>query len=287
MPNDKLEQLWGLVDPSRFPRTTDKILNFLIIGTALPLALIWSLSKDDSLTSKFTDLYRNLMPREMLIEYRDCLYLARPGQIEIFLLNKKSEPYALEIFDPDEGDIVVDMGAHAGKYTLPSAKLVGDTGHVFAFEAIQDHYEGLERNIEFNGFSNVTTINAATYDENQDMWLVGWDLKTEPDPTHPDKEHVNPEGSMPVEAVTVDSVLKEHDTESVDYVKIDIGRQELNAIRGMERTLRTSDEVTILVEIGEENFEDVDSLLSDLGFEGTPLDDTWSNGLRDYVYEKS
>lgn len=288
MANDKIQKFWGLLDPSRFPKIIDKIVNILIIGVALSLTLVWSVVEDISLTGKFTDLYRRMMPRDMLINYRNSLFLARQGQIEIWLLNPTSEPYAFELFDPDEGDVVVDMGAHVGKYTLPSAKLVGDEGHVFAFEAVPDHYEALEKNIEINQFSNVTALNAATYDKNQDMWLVGWDLKPEPDPEHPEAEHINPEGSMPVKAVTVDSVLNEHDIQSVDYVKIDIGRQELNAIRGMENTLRASEEVTMLVEIGEENFEQVDALLTELGFSGTPLDDSWGeNGLKDYAYEKT
>lgn len=288
MISNRVDQLWGLLDPSRFPRSIDKVLNLLIIGTALPLALVWSLVQNVSLTNKFTDLYRELMPRDMLIRYRNSLFLARQGQLEIWLLNPASEPHAFEVFDPAEGDIVVDMGAHVGKYTLPSANLVGDEGHVFAFEAVPDHYEALEENVELNELSNVTALNAATYDENRDMWLVGWDLKPEPDPEHPEAEHINPEGSMPVKALTVDSVLEEDDVQSVNYVKIDIGRQELNAIRGMEKTLRASDDVTMLVEIGEENYEEVDALLTELGFNGTAIDDSWSaSGLKDYVYEKN
>jgi FkbM family methyltransferase len=287
MTNGKVNQLLGLLDPSRFPRTTDKILNFLIIGTALSPAIFWSLAKSVSGTNKFTNVYRKLMPRDMLICYRNCLFLARRGHLEIWLLNSASEPHAFDVFDPDEGDIVVDMGAHVGKYTLPSAKLVGEDGHVFAFEAVPDHYEALDSNIELNELTNVTAVNAATYDKTQDMWLVGWDLKPEPDPDHPGAQHINPEGSMPVKAITVDSVLEEHDIQYVDYVKIDIGREELNAIRGMERTLRASDDVTMLVEIGEENFEDVNALLTELGFSGTALSDSWGEtGLKDYIYEK-
>lgn len=286
MVGNKIRQLWGLLTPSRFPKTSDKVINFILIGIALPFAVALSVVRDADLTGIFTDTYRQLMPRDMLITYRDSLFLARTGHIEIFLLNPESEPYAFETFNPTNGDIVVDMGAHVGKYTLPSARRVGNEGHVFAFEAIPDHYEALKKNINLNEFSNVTALNAATYDKNQEMWLVGWDLKTDPKPDHTAAQHINPEGSMPVEAVTVDSVLEEHRIQSVDYVKIDIGRQELSAIQGMVDTLRASDEVTMLVEIGEGNFEDVDSLLTDLGFSGTALDDSWESGLRDYVYKK-
>ena len=286
MIDNKIRQLWGLLTPSRFPKTSDKVINLILVGIALPVAAVLSAVKDADLTGIFTDIYRQLMPRDMLITYRGSLFLARQGHIEIFLLNPESEPYAFEIFNPTNKDVVVDMGAHVGKYTLPSARRVGNEGHVFAFEAIPDHYEALKKNINLNEFSNVTALNAATYDKNQEMWLVGWDLKSDPEPDHTAAQHINPEGSMPVEAVTVDSVLEEHRIESVDYVKIDIGRQELSAIRGMADTLRASDKVTILVEIGEENFKDVDSLLTDLGFSGTALDDSWGNGLRDYVYRK-
>lgn len=287
MEYDEIRRLWGLLDPSRFPRTTDKIINVILIGAALPLALILSFVGGADLTSKFTDMYRKLMPRDMLVTYRNSLFLARQGHIEIWLLNPESEPYALEVFNPEQGDVVVDLGAHVGKYTLPSARMVGDEGHVFAFEAVPDHFEALEQNIELNGFSNVTALNVATYDKNQDMWLVGWDLQPEPDPDHPAVQHVNPKGSIPVEAVTVDEVLEKHGVQSVNYVKIDIGRQELNAIRGMENLLRASDDVTILVEIGRDNFDDVDDLLTDMGFGGSALGDSWgANGLRDYVYEK-
>jgi FkbM family methyltransferase len=222
----------------------------------------------------------------MIISYRGCLFSARKGQIEIWLLNPESD--AFEIFDPDEGDIVVDMGAHVGKYTLPSARKVGEQGHVFAFEAIPDHYDALKKNAELNSFSNITALNSATYNKNQEMWLVGWDLKPEPKRNHPKAAHINPDGSIHVEAVTVDKILEQHDVQSVDYVKIDIGRQELEALQGMAKTLNASENVTILVEIGENNFEQVDALLTGLGFTGTPLDDSWgANGLRDYVYRKT
>ncbi len=222
----------------------------------------------------------------MLISYRGCLFLARKGQIEIWLLNPESD--AFDIFAPDEGDIVVDMGAHVGKYALPSAQKVGEQGHVFAFEAVPDHYNALKKNAELNNFSNITTLNAATYNKNQEMWLVGWDLKPKPDWDHPKAAHINPDGSIPVEAVTVDKVLEQHGFQSVDYVKVDIGRQELEALQGMVKTLEASESVTILVEIGKNNFEQVNALLTDLGFTGTSLDDSWgANGLRDYVYRKT
>jgi FkbM family methyltransferase len=46
------------------------------------------------------------------------------------------------------GDCVVDVGANIGALTLPLARLVGQTGKVFAFEPQPENFELLKRNVE-------------------------------------------------------------------------------------------------------------------------------------------
>jgi len=286
MLNNKIRQLRGLLSPSRFLRHSNKIINFIIIIVALPLTVVICTVKSGDLTSKFTDLYSELMPRDMLITYRGCLFRARQGKREIYHLHSESEPLALKRFNPNEGDIIVDLGAYVGKYTLPSAKLAGDEGHVIAVEPVPENYEALKKNIELNDFSNVTALNAAAYDKNQDMLLVGWALEPLPVSDHPEAQHVNSGEATPVEAVTMDSILEEQNIQSVDYVKIDIDEGELNAIRGMKKTLRASDEVTMRIEIRKGDFKEIDNLLTELGFRGTPINEWGTSGIRDFMYEK-
>jgi hypothetical protein len=59
-----------------------------------------------------------------------------------------------------------------------------------------------------NRLDNVNTINEVAYSEEKEMWMVGWDIKKEPDHDHPKCEHVNPEGSTKVETVRVDKILQ-------------------------------------------------------------------------------
>ena len=70
-----------------------------------------------------------------------------------------------EHFNPKEGDIVVDVGAHVGHYTLISSKRVGQNGKVVAIEADPDNFEMLNRNIKLNGLTNVIPLNYAVYSE--------------------------------------------------------------------------------------------------------------------------
>lgn len=59
------------------------------------------------------------------------------------------------------GMTVVDIGANYGYYTLIAAKLVGNDGRVYAFEPELGNYDILVKNIEMNGYANVTPIRKA------------------------------------------------------------------------------------------------------------------------------
>ena len=62
----------------------------------------------------------------------------------------------LQLFRPTKGDIVVDLGAYLGRYTLTSSNLVGENGRVVAIEGDPSHYEMLDKNLKLNKVSNVT-----------------------------------------------------------------------------------------------------------------------------------
>jgi predicted methyltransferase len=59
------------------------------------------------------------------------------------------------------GDWVADVGAHVGYYTLLAAAIVGETGHVFAFEPAPDNLEYLSKNIGLNKLKNVSVVASA------------------------------------------------------------------------------------------------------------------------------
>ena len=65
----------------------------------------------------------------------------------------------IERFLPKNGDIVVDIGAHIGLYTIISSKRVGFNGKVVAIEAHPENFEILSRNIQVNKLTNVIALN--------------------------------------------------------------------------------------------------------------------------------
>ena len=59
------------------------------------------------------------------------------------------------------GDVVLDVGAHVGIFTLVSALGVGSAGEVHSFEPVPANFEALSRNVELNGFDNVAVNRVA------------------------------------------------------------------------------------------------------------------------------
>lgn len=57
-----------------------------------------------------------------------------------------------------EGDVVVDVGANAGFFTVQLAVLVGSTGRVVSFEPGANTLPRLKNNIALNNLANVTLI---------------------------------------------------------------------------------------------------------------------------------
>jgi FkbM family methyltransferase len=64
-------------------------------------------------------------------------------------------------YRPREGDVVWDVGAHAGMTAYMLAQMVGPTGMVYAFEPDEMSYDFLLRNIEMHEIGNVVPVKAA------------------------------------------------------------------------------------------------------------------------------
>jgi FkbM family methyltransferase len=68
-------------------------------------------------------------------------------------------------YSPRLGDVVWDVGAHAGMTAYFLAQMVGPAGTVYAFEPDETNYEFLLRNIEMHQLANVVPVKAALSDK--------------------------------------------------------------------------------------------------------------------------
>jgi FkbM family methyltransferase len=68
-------------------------------------------------------------------------------------------------YSPQPGDVVWDVGAHAGMTAYFLAQMVGPAGRVYAFEPDETNYQFLLRNIEMHRLANVVPVKAALSDK--------------------------------------------------------------------------------------------------------------------------
>jgi len=71
-------------------------------------------------------------------------------------------------FSIGEKDIVIDIGAHIGSFSIYAASKAKQ-GRVFSFEPDPENYGRLIKNISLNGFSNITAVPKAVCSENKQI----------------------------------------------------------------------------------------------------------------------
>jgi FkbM family methyltransferase len=155
-------------------------------------------------------------------------------------------------FAPKEGDTVIDIGAHIGRYTITSSKQVGKTGKVVAIEADPDNFQLLKRNIALNKLTNVMPLNYAVFSERTRMKLYEQSASAKYNSLMLARA-ARTKNYVEVEADTLDSILKLNEVNQVNWIKIDVEGAEFEVLKGSAKTL-SSENMSLLIEI--HNIED-------------------------------
>lgn len=119
--------------------------------------------------------------------------------------------------------IVLDIGAHIGAFTIPTARRVAK---VFAFEPQEDVREVLQKNLEINDIRNVEVL----------PYAVGWKSgvgKYTSQPTDNGSVGLRNEGEKEVRVVSLDEL----DLPPMDFIKVDVEGMELQVLAGARDTI--------------------------------------------------
>ncbi len=131
------------------------------------------------------------------------------------------------------GDVVFDLGANVGYYTLLAARRVGPRGAVFAFEPAARNIAYLYRHLELNRVTNVTLVTAACSDA---LTLEAFSTGGNCAMGHLGDDG-NPGAAVPVLTVPVDAIVQRFGA-MPRVIKVDVEGAELAVLRGAQDTLR-------------------------------------------------
>jgi FkbM family methyltransferase len=154
-----------------------------------------------------------------------------------------------EIFTQNlkEGDTFYDIGANVGFFSIIAAKLVGNTGKVYAFEPGEGNANSIRHNAQLNNFSQIEVIpKAVSHTSGSGQLLLakysgGHALATADAP--PDLA-----GEVAVDLVSIDDLIAQNKIEPPNFVKVDVEGAELDVLKGMTETIKTY-QPTVIYEI--------------------------------------
>ena len=151
------------------------------------------------------------------------------------------EKYSLKIWTllSKNSKVIVDVGANSGIYTLLAAA-ENTASAILSFEPSRITYERLLKNIEYNGFRNVSTMNVAVSNKNGTATL--YDV-IDPNQTSASLEmemahQTHSSNRYEVSTRTLDLLLEEFESHEVDLIKIDVELHEIAVLEGFARGLQ-------------------------------------------------
>jgi FkbM family methyltransferase len=187
---------------------------------------------------------KSLSPRKVIVQGHvmylddgDSLGLAIHGEYE------SSETRIIQK-EVTVGQVVLDIGANIGYFTLNFARLVGEQGRVYAFEPDPVSFEILKRNVVANRYHNVILESKAISNLTAEAFLQRDQYNNLDHQLLTESKSSN---DISINTIRLDDYFSSVESE-VDFIKMDIQGAEILALQGMRNILLRRRCVKLLTE---------------------------------------
>ena len=223
--------------------------------------------------------------REIAVSNWDKVMVIRPSFYDdvVALFGSLHERWIGDLFLAvcREGKVILDVGAHIGRYTLLCAGKVGISGRVIAVEPDPGNLDILCKNLRSNEVSNVQVVRTAISDRDGVVELgIGEDTGT----NSIVRQSKSARRYVKVQSTTIDSLLCDLRVEKVDLMKIDVEGAEKLVLTGAEKTLQEGKIDRVVCEIHPPHVQprDIEAFLRAHHFSTLVLNRPW--WLSSFVY---
>lgn len=167
------------------------------------------------------------------------------------------------------GQVVFDIGAHVGFYTLLSSTLVGESGRVFAFEPYPPNAEQLHRHLLLNKVRNVEVVEAAVSDR---VGSRDFQIAENSSMGHLSNKQMSG-NTVQVRTIALDQYMVDEGLPRPDVIKVDVEGEEFNVLQGAAKVFETGSVKLFLATHGAEVHKSCLGFLRDRGYSVSSLDE--------------
>ena len=220
----------------------------------------------------FVDLIAANKPRRLDYPHAE-IYLRVTSKTEVFRVKAcAKEPFTVEWIHSRiaANDVLYDVGANVGAYSLVAASKPGGGARVFSFEAGYANLAALTANVALNGLAGqvtpmpialsghtaMDTFNLRDLEPGGARHALGADVLPDGGPT------VFPQ---PVLAFRLDDLIAQFGLPEPNHIKLDVDGGELEVLAGAASTLASSTLRTVLIEVSSSLSEAVTEALGRSG----------------------
>ena len=170
-----------------------------------------------------------------------------------------------------KGDVVLDVGANVGFYSLLGAVLAGREGRVIAFEPVGENVAHLRRHLSLNELEDrVEVIEAAVANRPGLRRFTTGEYRA--------TGKLDGGGDIEIPAVSLDDMMDEGRLSRVDFIKIDVEGAELEVLEGAMEMLKRFRPRLVVELHNPEMDRRCPELLRKLGYRIEPMD-LWEDGV--------
>lgn len=218
--------------------------------------LVWTTGIDRApgVRAAYRLLFRTLWSNQSVVEIQGSkMYLDPHGlpesyekTFQAYITDGGHELLTTEIFKKEvkQGDIVLDLGANIGYYSLLASRLVGKGGRVYAFEPDPTNFRLLLKNIELNKHTNIVPTQKAVSNRAGKIKLF---LDEKDTGAHTIFQPNENSKYIEIESVTLDDFFQDK-RHPINIIKMDIEGAEMAALSGMRRLIEENRDLKMFVE---------------------------------------
>jgi len=181
-------------------------------------------------------LYLGISNKDEIVDFKNgtkCIVRNKSDAIAFF------ENYFLKVNNPNKkfkiknDDIVIDVGAHIGYFTMYAANNANQ-GTVYSIEPYKESFEILKKNLKLNNITNVKPFNAAISKVTKEITLY---IDKNNEIGNSIFRTNNTTESKKINSFNLDDFVKNNEIEKIDFLKLDCEGAEFEILLNFNKEL--------------------------------------------------